>query len=305
MDAQLYQDPSDFSFISGYHPTPACDKDALVDVTDAAREAGLACSVALSRDAWTLCVAMNPAAQAAGCDERSRLHDVLSMLKWALGQSRRGSRVSISTKFSGSQRASGTPSLVAMPRIVVTIVVRDSTKARRVIIRCRSRCRPTESTCASGICPFSTASAMHSASILSFFLPCRPMPIRFTRVVSIIFTSKATHAKPLPGPSSGSSSFTLPTVARRITLPPSTSHSAIFLVPRSNPILRMAAVSLGPVSFAPSERVGVPGAHTASGGAAAASFGTPSERVGVSAAHPASGGAAVAPLLFAACFGRA
>ena len=94
MDAQLHQDPSDFSLINGYHPTPACDEDALVDVSDAAREVGLACSVALSRDAWTLCVAMNPAAQAAGCDERGRLHHVLSMLQWALGQSRRGSRVS-------------------------------------------------------------------------------------------------------------------------------------------------------------------------------------------------------------------
>jgi hypothetical protein len=94
MDAQLHQDPSDFSFINGYHPTRAFDEDALVDVSDAAREAGLPCSVALSRDAWTLCVAMTPAARAAGCDERSRLHDVLSMLQWALGQSRRGSRVS-------------------------------------------------------------------------------------------------------------------------------------------------------------------------------------------------------------------
>ena len=94
MDAQLHQDPSDFSFINGYHPTPAPDEDALVDVSDVAREAGLACSVALSRDAWTLCVAMNPAAQAAGCDERGRLHHVLSMLQWALSQSRRGSRVS-------------------------------------------------------------------------------------------------------------------------------------------------------------------------------------------------------------------
>ena len=37
---------------------------------------------------------MNPAAQAAGCDDRGRLHHVLSMLQWALGQSRRGSRVS-------------------------------------------------------------------------------------------------------------------------------------------------------------------------------------------------------------------
>jgi hypothetical protein len=94
MDAQLHQDPSDFSLISGYHPTPPFDEDALIDVSDAAREAGLACSVALSRDAWTLCVAMNPAAQAAGCDERGRLHHVLSMLQWALGQNRRGSRVS-------------------------------------------------------------------------------------------------------------------------------------------------------------------------------------------------------------------
>ena len=89
MDAQLHQDPSDFSLISGYHPTPPFDEDALIDVSDAAREA-----VALSRDAWTLCVAMNPAAQAAGCDERGRLHHVLSMLQWALGQNRRGSRVS-------------------------------------------------------------------------------------------------------------------------------------------------------------------------------------------------------------------
>ena len=94
MDAQLHQDPSDFNFISGYHSTPGFDDDALVDVSEAAREAGLTCSVALSRDAWDLCVAMNPAAQRAGCDERGRLREVLSMLQWALGQSRRGSRVS-------------------------------------------------------------------------------------------------------------------------------------------------------------------------------------------------------------------
>jgi len=59
-----------------------------VDVTETAREAGFLLPVALTRAAWDLCVALSPAAERACNDEHGRLHDVLWMLRWAIGRSR-------------------------------------------------------------------------------------------------------------------------------------------------------------------------------------------------------------------------
>jgi hypothetical protein len=94
MDTQLDPYTDDFEIISIYSRAHAIDDRVLVDVSDAARETGLRFPVALTRAAWDLCVAMTPAAERAGCDERGRLHDVLSMLLWAIGRSRRGCEVS-------------------------------------------------------------------------------------------------------------------------------------------------------------------------------------------------------------------
>jgi hypothetical protein len=81
-------DPTDPELISAYTREDALADGVLIDVTEAAREAGFVIPVALTRAAWELCVAMNPAAERAGNDERGRLWDVLWMLRWVIGRSR-------------------------------------------------------------------------------------------------------------------------------------------------------------------------------------------------------------------------
>jgi hypothetical protein len=94
MDEQLDSQLADFHPVTPYSPAPVFDDDTFVDVSDAAREAGLGFPVALTRDAWNLCVALTPAAERAGCDEHGRLLHVLSMLEWAVG--RAGARCPVS-----------------------------------------------------------------------------------------------------------------------------------------------------------------------------------------------------------------
>ena len=81
-------DATDPQLISCYTRSDAIADGLLVDVTEAAREAGFLLPVALTRAAWDLCVALSPAAERAGNDERGRLWDVLWMLRWAIGRSR-------------------------------------------------------------------------------------------------------------------------------------------------------------------------------------------------------------------------
>jgi uncharacterized protein DUF6573 len=88
MDDDKESDATDPKLISSYMRSEALDDGVLVDVTDMAREAGFVIPVALTRAAWDLCVALSPAAERAGNDERGRLWDVLSMLRWAISRSR-------------------------------------------------------------------------------------------------------------------------------------------------------------------------------------------------------------------------
>jgi hypothetical protein len=88
MDEEKDNDTTDPKLISSYTRAEALADGVLVDVTEAAREAGFLLPVALTRAAWDLCVAMSPAAERACNDERGRLHDVLWMLRWAIARSR-------------------------------------------------------------------------------------------------------------------------------------------------------------------------------------------------------------------------
>jgi len=81
-------DTTDPKLISSYLRSDALADGVLVDVTETAREAGFLLPVALTRAAWDLCMALSPAAERAGNDERGRLWDVLWMLRSAIGRSR-------------------------------------------------------------------------------------------------------------------------------------------------------------------------------------------------------------------------
>lgn len=73
--------------ISVYTRADAIDDGVLVDVTEAAAEAGFNCPVALTRAVWEDCVAWGEAdnrAQGAAQDEAGRLWDVLFMAATAV-----------------------------------------------------------------------------------------------------------------------------------------------------------------------------------------------------------------------------
>ena len=93
MDDDKDNDATDPKLIGSYMRSEALDDGVLVDVTEMAREAGFVIPVARTRAAWDLCVALSPAAQRACNDERGRLWDVLSMLRWAISRSSAGSEV--------------------------------------------------------------------------------------------------------------------------------------------------------------------------------------------------------------------
>jgi hypothetical protein len=93
MDDKTPTDTTDLELISAYSRAEALADGVLVDVTEAAREAGFLYPVALTRAAWELCVALSPAAKRAGTDERGRLWDVLMMMRWAVGRSRGGPEI--------------------------------------------------------------------------------------------------------------------------------------------------------------------------------------------------------------------
>lgn len=87
MNAHLNPQPDHLEPVRGYTQALDFDDDLPIDVSEAAREAGLHMRVRISRDAWDVCVALSPAARGAGCRERGRLSDVLTMLAWALERS--------------------------------------------------------------------------------------------------------------------------------------------------------------------------------------------------------------------------
>lgn len=79
--------------IHTYSRAQALEDGSLVDASALAREAGLRFPVALTRAAWTHCVALSPAATRAGNDETGRLWDVLWMMAVAVRRRPQGSDV--------------------------------------------------------------------------------------------------------------------------------------------------------------------------------------------------------------------
>lgn len=73
----------EFVLISTYSRAEAIADGTLVDVTGAAREAGIKHPTAVTREVWELYVALSPAAAEAGNDEAGRLWDILWMLRCA------------------------------------------------------------------------------------------------------------------------------------------------------------------------------------------------------------------------------
>jgi hypothetical protein len=72
--------------ISSYSRAQAIEDGVLVDVSAAAREAGIKFPVALTRAVWGQCVEVPGGVEYQ--DERGRLWDVISMLKFAIGRAR-------------------------------------------------------------------------------------------------------------------------------------------------------------------------------------------------------------------------
>lgn len=74
--------------IHSYTRAEAIADGVLVDLTDAPerREAGFKCPVACTREVYEECIALTPAAERAGNDVKSRLWDVLWMLRNAVGR---------------------------------------------------------------------------------------------------------------------------------------------------------------------------------------------------------------------------
>jgi hypothetical protein len=115
MDVQPHSHPADIDFIPLYRRADELDEDAYVDVTDAALAAGLDFPVALTREAWNVCVATNPAAERAGQDEHGRLSEVLAVLAWAAARTRPGRPVSFEVPcITANQRSTCIP-LRAVP----------------------------------------------------------------------------------------------------------------------------------------------------------------------------------------------
>jgi hypothetical protein len=90
MDDQERDDETYPEVISTYSRAQAIDDGVLVDVTEPARQTGFRHPVAFTRAVWDRCVALSPAAERAGNDERGRLHDVLHMLFYAIRRCRGG-----------------------------------------------------------------------------------------------------------------------------------------------------------------------------------------------------------------------
>jgi hypothetical protein len=91
MDDQEHHDDASYpEVISTYSRAEAINDGVLVDVTQPARETGFRHPLAVTRAVWERCVAMSPAAERAGCDERGRLHDLLWVLFCTIRRSQGG-----------------------------------------------------------------------------------------------------------------------------------------------------------------------------------------------------------------------
>lgn len=83
--------------ISSYSRAQALADGFLVDVSETAREAGITFPVAMTRTVWEKCVAV-PKDRGWCSDERGRLWDVVSMLRFAIRRSRGGELVHYSIR---------------------------------------------------------------------------------------------------------------------------------------------------------------------------------------------------------------
>ncbi len=90
MDMQLQSEPFEFEIVSHTSRAAALEDGDLIDITYAAKEVGIQLPVAISREAWNLCVAMTPATRESRHTQARRLHDVVSMLLWAMRRSAPG-----------------------------------------------------------------------------------------------------------------------------------------------------------------------------------------------------------------------
>ena len=95
-DRHPHDDASYPEVLSTYSRAQAVEDGELVDVTTAARDTGFRHPVAVTRAVWERCVAMTPAAERAGNDERGRLHDLLWMLLCAIRRGNDGPDVAFS-----------------------------------------------------------------------------------------------------------------------------------------------------------------------------------------------------------------
>jgi hypothetical protein len=86
----------------------------LIDVSAAAREAGITFPVALTAAAWARCVAVPPGV--IGQDEAGRLWDVAYMLRCAICQSAGGPEVPFGVHVRNHNRE-GTPPLVPLKAV--------------------------------------------------------------------------------------------------------------------------------------------------------------------------------------------
>src|SRR6516225_304194 len=94
--------------IHRYSRADALRDGVLIDVSATAREAGFKYPVALTAAAWAKCVAVPPGVVCQ--DEAGRLWDVLTMLRWAIRESKDGAP---EVRF-GVHVRDGTPPLVRL-----------------------------------------------------------------------------------------------------------------------------------------------------------------------------------------------
>jgi hypothetical protein len=97
--------------IHSYSRAQAIADGVLIDVSEAAREAGIRYPVALTAAVWATCVAVPPGVVCQ--DEAGRLWDLVWMLRCAIGRSGGGPEVRFGVHVRNDNRE-GTPPLVRL-----------------------------------------------------------------------------------------------------------------------------------------------------------------------------------------------